>query len=118
MSEYPVLKRPGGEFELLRGKHGMAAGAIENVRYQEYELLLEPGSALFVYTDGLPEATAGSGELMGTERALQALNASPEDGPEEIIGNVQRAVDRFVGDAPQFDDLTMMCLTYYGPAGS
>ena len=116
--EYPVLKRPGGEFELLRDKHGMAAGAIENVRYQEYELLLEPGSALFVYTDGLPEATAGSGELMGTERALQALNASPEDGPEEILGNVQRAVDRFVGDAPQFDDLTMMCLTYYGPAGS
>ena len=112
--EYPMLKAPGGAFELIKDRHGLAVGVMEGVSYREYELTLQPGSALFVYTDGLPEATSGENKLMGTERVLQALNETPEAGPEEILNNVKRAADAFVGDAPQFDDLTMMCLCYRG----
>ena len=116
--EYPMLKAPGGAFELIKDRHGLAVGVMEGVSYREYELTLQPGSTLFVYTDGLPEATSAANELMGTDRALQALNEVPEAGPEELLKNVQRAVDAFVGDAPQFDDLTMLCLCYRGETGT
>ena len=112
--EYPMLKEPGGAFELIKDRHGLAVGVMEGVSYREYELTLRPGSTLFVYTDGLPEATSGENELMGTERALQALNGIAGAGPEELLKNVQHAADTFVGDAPQFDDLTMLCLCYRG----
>ncbi len=112
--EYPMLKEPGGAFELVKDRHGLAVGVMEGVSYREYELTLRPGSTLFVYTDGLPEATDAANGLMGTERALQALNGIAGAGPEELLKNVQHAADAFVGDAPQFDDLTMLCLCYRG----
>ena len=112
--EYPILKKPGGRYELFRDKHGMAVGMIEGIRYREYELTMEPGSSLFVYSDGLPEANNSAEELFGPERTLDALNAVPEAGPEETLKAVKRAVGAFVGEAPQFDDLTMLCLAYHG----
>ena len=112
--EYPVLKLPDGSFELLKDKHGFVIGGIDGAKYKEYEILMKPGSKLFLYTDGVPEATAGDEELFGTDRMLAALNASPDVSPKEILQNVRRAVDGFVRDAEQFDDLTMMCIEYNG----
>ena len=66
---------------------------------------------LFVYTDGVPEATNGENILYGTDRMLEALNKEPSASPERLLGNVHSAVNDFVGDAPQFDDLTMMAIT-------
>ncbi len=108
--EYPVLKKPNGRFEMFKDKHGLVIGVTSLSRYKEYELQLEPGSKLFVYTDGVPEATDAEKNLFGTERMLAALNEEPEAPPEEILGHVRRAVDAFVRDAEQFDDLTMLCL--------
>ena len=112
--EYPFLKKPDGEFELVKDKHGLVIGGIDGVSYTEYELVLEPGSKLFLYTDGLPEATSHESELFGTERTLAALNEAAEEKPEMILKHVKESADRFVGDAPQFDDLTMMCIMYNG----
>ncbi len=112
--EYPFLKRPGGDYEMIRDKHGMAVGMMEGVRYREYEMKLEPGSCLFVYSDGLPEANNSTSELFGIARSLDALNASSDSDPEKTLERVRCAVDEFVGDAPQFDDLTMMCVAYHG----
>ena len=75
---------------------------------------MEPGDKIFVYTDGVPEATAGSGEMFGAERMTAALNTCADSSPEAILRRVRSAVDDFVGDAEQFDDLTMMCLEYKG----
>ena len=113
--EYPVLKRPNGAFELFKDKHGFVIGGMEGVRYREYELQLEPGSKLFVYTDGVPEATNADQELFGTERMVEALNSHPDDAPHEILKTVRGAVDAFVKEAEQFDDLTMLCMAYRGP---
>ena len=113
--EYPVLKAPGRDFALWKDRHGLVVGGIEDMIYQEYELRLEPGAKLFVYTDGVPEATNRENELFGSERMLAALNQNRDAGPEELLRNVRRAVDSFVGDAEQFDDLTMLCLEYRSP---
>ncbi|MBO4406314.1 MAG: PP2C family protein-serine/threonine phosphatase, partial [Clostridia bacterium] len=112
--EYPVLKRADGGFELFRDKHGFVAGSMEGIRYQEYELQLCPGDKLFVYTDGVREARDADGKQFGTERMLAALNESRDAEPEKILKSVRRAVDAFVKDAEQFDDLTMLCMEYRG----
>ena len=112
--EYPVLKHPDGRFELYKDKHGFVIGGMEGVRYKEYEIQLEPGSKLFVYTDGVAEATDANQELFGTERMIAALNADPGAAPQQILKNVRASVDGFVKDAEQFDDLTMLCMEYKG----
>ena len=116
--EYPILKTPEGAYEVYKDRHGLAAGTMEGICYREYELELSPGSKIFVYSDGLPEANDTDDRLFGMERTLQALNENPDLNPAETLKAIRKAVDAFVGDAPQFDDLTMLCLTYYGPAGN
>ena len=89
---------------------------MDGVKYQEYELQLNPGDKLFVYTDGVPEATNAEKKLFGTDRMIDALNQDPGADPERLLWNVRKAVDGFVKEAEQFDDLTMLCLQYNGPA--
>ena len=112
--EYPVFKRPDGNFELFKDRHGFVIGGMEGAKYKEYEIRLEPGSKLFVYTDGVPEATNASQELFGTDRMVEALNRVKDASPMDVLKNVRKAVDSFVLDAEQFDDLTMLCLEYKG----
>ena len=114
--EYPVLMEPGGQFELIKDKHGFVIGGMDGVRYKEYELQLQPGSRLFLYTDGVPEATNAENELFGTDRMLAALNENNAAAAEEMLKNVRKAVDGFVKEAEQFDDLTMLGLEYIGGA--
>ena len=114
--EYPALMPSGGQFELVRDKHGFVIGGMEGMRYKEYELQLSPGAKLFLYTDGVPEATDANKELFGTDRMLAALNADTAARPEDVLKQVRGAVDGFVKDAEQFDDLTMLCLEYRGGA--
>ncbi len=111
--EYPAICRKGGSFELYKDRHGFVVGGMEGVRYKEYELNLKPGDRLFLYTDGVPEATDANGELFGTERMTDALNRGGSR-PEDLLKEVRRNVDDFVGDSEQFDDLTMLCLEYKG----
>ena len=114
--EYPVIRRPGGKFELFKDRHGLVIGAMEDITYKEYELVMEPGSKIFIYTDGVPEAADEDNRMFGNERMLQALNTDPAAPPRQVLGNVKKAVDEFVSDAEQFDDLTMLCLEYRGSA--
>ena len=113
--EYPVLRQPDGRFELIKDEHGVMIGARKGMKYTEYELTLEKESKLFVYTDGVPEATDAQDNLYGMDRMVEALNQNPGDSPAEILFNVRRAVDGFVQDAEQYDDLTMLCIEYKCP---
>jgi sigma-B regulation protein RsbU (phosphoserine phosphatase) len=112
--EFPTLKQSNGKFELYKDKHGFIIGGMEGMRYTEYEIQLQPGTKLFLYTDGVPEATNADEKLFGTERMLDALNSDPTVSPEQILATVRGAVDGFVEGAEQFDDLTMLCLEYIG----
>ena len=112
--EYPAVMSDSRKFELVRNKSGFVLGGFEGLRYQAYELTLKPGDKIFIYTDGVPEATNIHNELFGTDRMIDALNANSGGTPQEILAEVRRAVDEFVGEAEQFDDLTMLCLEYKG----
>lgn len=111
--EYPAIYH-NGKFELLKDKHGLVLGGVEFAKYSDYEIQLEKGDKVFVYTDGVPEATNKDFELYGTDRMIEALNSAPEGKPKEILKTVRESVDEFVGIAEQFDDLTMLCLEYRG----
>ena len=112
--EYPALMRVGEKFEIIKSKHGFVIGGFEDAIYMDYELQLEPGDKLFLYTDGLPEATNCDNEMLGIDGMLDALNENCESHPEVILNGVKNAVDGFVKEAEQFDDLTMMCIEYKG----
>ena len=114
--EYPVIKRSDGLFELFRDKHGFVVGGMDGVKYKGYDLQLLPGDKLFLYTDGVPEATDEDDEMFGTQRMLTALNEHRSESPDCILAGMRGAVDSFVGGAEQFDDLTMLCLEYKGKA--
>ncbi len=112
--EYPVLMQPDGKFELYKDKHGFVIGGMAGLKYKEYTIDMKPGSKLFLYTDGVPEATDAEKQLFGNERMVAALNEKPNGSPQEILKTVRSSVDAFVKDAEQFDDLTMLCLEYKG----
>ncbi len=114
--EYPILAQ-NGTFALLQDKHGFVVGGMDGMRYRNYELTLAPGDKLFLYTDGLPEATDADERMFGTERVLAALNGAKDASAQEILYAVHAAVNDFVKDAEQFDDLTMLCLDYRGTTG-
>ena len=114
--EYPYLKQPGGAYKMVSDPHSFVVGGLEGIVYRNYEIMMEPGARLFVYTDGVVEATDKDEVLFGTERLLNALNKEPDAEPEKLLANVKESVDRFVADAEQFDDMTMLCLEYNGPA--
>ena len=112
--EYPALMK-GGCFHLYMDEHNTVIGLLEGMQYQEYELQLEKGDKLFVYTDGITEANNAGGKQFGTERLIDVLNSCAALTPKELISGIKNAVNAFAGEAEQFDDLTMLCLEYKGP---
>ena len=108
--EYPAIRRAGGRFELFKEPHGFVLAGMENARYREYELEIGVGDTLFLYTDGVTEATDGANTLYGTDRMLAALNRNCQLDPERLLHEVKADLDGFVGAAPQFDDITMLSL--------
>ena len=114
--EHPVLRRAGGSYELVIYRHSMPVCTMEGIRFEQHEFHLNPGDSIFVYTDGVAEATNGDDELYGTERMLSALNSEPDAQPEQVLGNVMNDINGFVDGAEQFDDITMLCIRYMGPS--
>ena len=108
--EYPAIRHGGGGFALYKDRHGFVLAGMENVRYREYGLELAVGDTLFLYTDGVAEATDGANALYGTERMLEALDREGDASPEQLLRAVKTDIDRFVGDVPQFDDITMLAI--------
>ena len=112
--EYPAVRGQDGVFRIFRDKHGIMVAAMANTKYSDYELLLKPGDAIFVYTDGVPDAQNASGEVYGMVRLEKALNRTTGQSPEGVLRAVRSDIDTFVNGANQFDDLTMLCLEYRG----
>ena len=114
--EYPAVCGADGVFRIFRDKHGMCVGAMDNVRYRDYELRMDPGDKIFVYTDGVPDAINSAGEFYGLERLEAALNRLAGEDPEQVLQGIRTDVDAFTKGEGQFDDLTMLCFEYKGPA--
>ena len=82
----------------------------EKYQFRNQTVHLNPGDAIFQYTDGVTEATDAENELFGDGRLLAAMNSAPSAKPEELLPHVRAKIDEFVKDAPQFDDITMLGL--------
>ena len=108
--EYPAIMRAGQDFELFKDHHDFVLAAMEAIRYHEYELKLEAGDRLFVYTDGVMEATDSSDTMYGSERTLRALNAAKGGTCHQLLDALHQDINEFVGEAAQFDDITMLCI--------
>ncbi|MCR5734645.1 MAG: SpoIIE family protein phosphatase [Lachnospiraceae bacterium] len=112
--EHPALKRADGVFDLVTYRHSPAVATMEGMKFKEHEFEMHPGDILYVYTDGVTEATDSFDQLFGTERMVASLNSEDLTDPKQILDKVKEDIDIFVGDAPQFDDITMLCFKYNG----
>ncbi len=113
--EYPMLTQNGGGFELLEDDpHGLAIGLMPGMTYTDYEITLSKGDRIFVYTDGIPEATSVEGELFGMDRTVDVLNANRNASAKDTLAAVKEAAMTHMTGAPQFDDMTMLCVEYKG----
>ncbi len=113
--EHPALRRKNGQYELIKYPHSPAVAVMEGIKFKEHQFHLDPGDSIYVYTDGVPEATDDKNELFGEQRLVKALNKDSNASMEKLFNNVIGDVREFVGDAPQFDDMTMMGFRYNGP---
>ncbi|MBQ9528045.1 MAG: serine/threonine-protein phosphatase, partial [Fretibacterium sp.] len=112
--EYPAVKRADGVWDLMKAKHSPAVAVREGLAFRESEFELRPGDSLYLYTDGVAEATNAENELYGTARMIEALNRHADEPVEQLLPSMKSEVDAFVGEAPQFDDITMVTLRYFG----
>ena len=108
----PLLKRADGSFEYLKTRAGFVLAGMEGVRYRAGEITLSPGDRLFLYTDGVPEATNAENKLYGEERLLQFMNQNASMEATALLPALKAHIDEFVGEAPQFDDITMLMFDY------
>lgn len=110
----PLVRHAGGGFEYLRSKPCFILAGMDGIKYRKNEFTLAPGDEIYLYTDGVTEATDSENNLYGEERLLALLNSMGDLSGEEICRAVKADMDAFVGDAPQFDDITMLYLKYNG----
>lgn len=106
--EYPAICRAGGTFELYKDTHGFVLAGMEDMIYTEYQIPFQAGDTLFVYTDGVPEATNIHQELMGTDLMIEKLNRQDTSDLRGLLHGMKQEIDAFAGEAPQFDDITML----------
>lgn len=110
----PLLRHANGSFEWLKSRPGFVLAGMEGIRYRENVMELAPGDTLYLYTDGVTEATDANQELFGEERLQTALNEQPDLPVDDLLPKIKHCIDEFVGDAEQFDDITMLGLKYHG----
>ena len=108
----PLLQRAGGSYEWLKSRPGFVLAGMEGMRYRENEMELNPGDRLFLYTDGVTEATDANKELYGDDRLQAALDRQGNVPVRQLLTGIKESIDAFVGDAEQFDDITMLGLEY------
>lgn len=115
--EHTVIRRAGGSYELLRYQHSLPLAIMEGTEFKDREFKLNPGDRIFVYTDGVPEATNQKDELFGTDRMLASLNQHSEASLQDVLPQLQDDIDIFAEGAMQFDDITMLVFDYRGESG-
>ena len=115
--EYPAIMHTGGRYELIKDKHSLALAAMPSTRPKPYEIQLQPGDRLFVYTDGIPEAINEDTVQYGTGRMIETLNCTLDKSIAETLLFVAESINTFKGKTDQFDDITMLGFEFLRPCG-
>ncbi len=112
--EYPAFSRNDGKFVILKEKHSPPLATMEGIQFRGNQVVMKPGDCIYVYTDGVTEASNFKKELFGIDRMLGSLNRSVGLSTKEIDQNIRNDIKTFTRDEAQFDDITMLCMRYYG----
>ena len=110
----PLLKKADGEFEYMRERTGFVLAGMDGTKYRQKTLTVKPGDRLFLYTDGVTEATDSRQQLYGEERLGDFLNSHSRYDTTEMLRYLQDDLYEFTGSAPQFDDITMLLMDFKG----
>ncbi len=110
--EIPFICKEDGVYAPYKIKAGFVLAGMEGMKYKCGSMALSPGDKIFQYTDGVTEATNSAQELYGMERLERVLSDNASLSPAALLPRVKEDIDAFVGEAPQFDDITMLCLEY------
>lgn len=108
----PPLLCQNGKFQYLKAPAGFVLAGIDTFQYKQNEITLTPGDRIFLYTDGVTEATDLGQELYGEERLKNFMNQHAADSAKDVLHELKADIDEFVGEAPQFDDITMLMFDY------
>ena len=108
----PMLRLNGADYQYLDMKAGFVLAALEDYKYAENKITLKPGDEIFLYTDGVVEATDANKELYGTERLSACINALKAESSETICKEIKKDVDAFYLGVDQFDDITELSLKF------
>lgn len=112
--EYPFVRHKNGDYEVVKDKKSFVLGGMETSKYNEFSLHIDKGDTIFLYTDGVTEATNVHNELFGMNRLEAALNKHKDDPQDIFLHSIRSEIDQFVGNAPQFDDITMLSFVFSG----
>ena len=113
--EYPVMVHADGRVEVIYDKHGLVVGGMSGMKYTDHEIHMEKGDRIFVYTDGVTEAITSDNEMFGLDRVVETLSKGNRgDDLKKLLSDVRQNISGFVGEAEQFDDMTMLCMEYRG----
>ncbi len=106
----PIVKRKGQDPEYIKGIQGIVVAGFDTTQYKEAEIKLEKDDEIFLYTDGVTEATNLNNELYGEDRLLKQIAATTNESLEEQLNDLKADIDKFVDGAEQFDDITIMAM--------
>lgn len=114
----PVIVHADGKCEYLKSRTGFVLAGMEGMKYRANEMTLNNGDRIFLYTDGVTEATDKNEALYGEDRLIAYVDKNKDLGAEALLSGLKEDIDLFVGDAPQFDDITMLVFDYKKKEGA
>ena len=110
----PLIRQDNGDFEYLTGNPNFVLGRIEDIQYNEYELNLNPGDMIFLYTDGITETNDNYNGFYGEDRLKTTINNVKDKKLEKIVQTVKKDICEFCNSDERFDDMTMLIIKYNG----
>lgn len=108
----PLVRLADGGFTFLKTRPGLVLAGMDGIRYRQNELQMHPGDRLFLYTDGITEATDPAKELYGSERLKTYLNAHTDASLKDVLSGLTADINAFANTEEQADDMTMLMLDY------
>lgn len=114
----PVIVNADGKCEYLKSRSGFVLAGMEGMKYRANEMTLNKGDRIFLYTDGVTEATDKNEALYGEDRLLSYIEKNKALKAEALLSGLKEDIDLFAGDAPQFDDITMLLFDYKKKEGA
>lgn len=106
----PLIKKNNTCYEYLKTPAGFTLAGMKNMKFRQFEIQMEPGDMLYLYTDGVMKATNSNNDSYGEERLLFTLNKNINAAPGELLIEVREAIGNFIKEAPQLEDITMLAL--------